>query len=672
MENTSTMQRRGLQTRGKFLIVLLPLIIVSFAFMTFLTIRYVQRSTRTALEKSLEQTAVIAASRVAERADSDISLAESIASRIGALYADQITSPYDQAVATAFEKQMIALGETYGFMHMYVIDADGFARTSAHSNIKDAGTDYYAIIEGGATRCTTDPVLDTAKFAGMYKLNVVVPIKDVAGKYIGMLVCMVNATELNALVADISVGEHGSTFIMDSNGRCIAHQDPEMLFDGQKCLAMKDNPEYPSLNKLWDDMEAYGKGITTYDYEGERLAAYTTIANTNDWVLAVTVSESEFMEQTKSAILTSLIVAIILVLICSAVMIRFLDHISKRIGNVSTCLDAIANGNLKNPKLEVQTTDEIGALEAACNKLNIDLHQVISRIDAGLQEMSAGNLTIVDREPLSGDFAAIDEAITANKRKLAEMILDIARTAEEVSRGSAQMAGGASSLAQGASEQASSVEELFTSVSEVSQKAKWLSGAAKTLDLFDEDDGKSDEEILDARLDSADTLTEKLQISMSRIGAAAGSIRKLAADIDSLSSETGMLALNASVEATHAGEYGRGFAVIASEIRALSEKSRAAAKAADKTIDDIQRSIDRGGRAVGNTVESVDEMVAAIAQFKNALEQISNVIESTAATAEESASSSEELSTQAEVLKEMIAGFTYEANEPKGWEQDNE
>ena len=669
MESNTVLVRKGLQTRGKFLVVLLPLIVVSLAVMVFLTIRYVKASTRTALRESLGETAVIAASRVADRANSDISLAESIASRIGALYSDQITEPYDAAEATAFEAQMVALGENYGFMHMYVIDADGFARTSKHSNVGENAPDYYPLIMAGASHCTTDPVLDTGKFIGMYKLNVVVPIYDGDGKYIGMLVCMVNAMELNDLVADIRVGKAGSTFIMDSNGRTIAHQDPEMLFDGEKYLAMKDNPEYPSLNKLWADMEAKGQGYASYDYNGPRLAAYTTIANTSNWVLAVTVSEDEFMQQTETAILISVVVALVLTLICSAVIISFLDHISRRIGSVSTRLEAIAGGDLSSPQLPVQTTDEIGALEAASNRLNTDLHTVISRIDAGLCEMSSGDLTMVEREPMAGDFAAIDLAILDNKRKLGEMIRDIARTAEEVSRGSAQMAGGASSLAQGASEQASSVEELFTSVSEVSQKARALGGAAVAYGLPDEED---EDELLDTRLGDADTMVEKLRISMSRIGGAAKSVRRLALDIDTLASETGMLALNASVEATHAGEYGRGFAVIAAEIRALSEKSRAAARAADKMIDSIQRAIDRGEQTVGYTVESVDEMVLSIGQFKNALEQISNVIESTAATAEETAASSEELSTQAELLKEMIAGFTCDTNETEGWGQENE
>ena len=123
-----------------------------------------------------------------------------------------------------------------------------------------------------------------------------------------------------------------------------------------------------------------------------------------------------------------------------------------------------------------------------------------------------------------------------------------------------------------------------------------------------------------------------------------------------------MLALNASVEATHAGDAGRGFSVIAAEVRSLADKSREAAKSADSKIDSIVRAVSRGSQTVDVTVSMIGEMTLAMDQVKAALEQISNIVENIAATAEETAAGSEELSAQADLLRSLVSEFKYQSD----------
>jgi methyl-accepting chemotaxis protein len=175
--------------------------------------------------------------------------------------------------------------------------------------------------------------------------------------------------------------------------------------------------------------------------------------------------------------------------------------------------------------------------------------------------------------------------------------------------------------------------------------------------LDDEIMVKSKEEN-EKRIDDAPTLADKLIVAMSCIEERLTEVRKISAVIENVSSQSGMLALNAAVEATHAGEYGRGFSVIASEIRELSAKCKQEAKTTDELIDYILLSVERGNKVVGFTVDSVRNISSSLSDVENTLSQISSVIEGTAATAEEFAASSEELSAQAEVLKELSAGFT--------------
>ena len=241
------------------------------------------------------------------------------------------------------------------------------------------------------------------------------------------------------------------------------------------------------------------------------------------------------------------------------------------------------------------------------------------------------------------------------------MIGQISIAADEVARGSAQIADGTTELAQGTAEQSTSIEELYSSIGVLNGRIKQITNAEKE-ELPDTED--MDDQQTDAYIDAAQTLTGKLLFAMECTRERLENISRISSAIQQVSSETGMLALNASVEAAHAGEYGKGFAVIAAEIRALSEKSREEARDTEKQLRSIRRAVEHGGAAVAEVISAIQEMSVSMTDFENALSMISDVIENTASTVEESAAGSEELSAQAEALKELVSGFKY--NEKRG------
>lgn len=668
MEKNKNRERRVISIRAKFLLLLLPMMVISITVVTVLGINSIERSTQNALRQSMEQTVEIAADRVADFVSDKKELTIAIASRIGALYENQITSPYDKAKAIAFEQRIKDMNDSYGFTEMYVVDNDGYERTETRDNIASYDFKFYnAITKDGAKSYMTEPEQDPdSPDESQYMIRFAAPIYNANDDRIGVLVCKMDAIRICDLVRQISVGKEGSTFAMDNYGRCIAHKDLSMLYGGERFNMAYNNPDFASLNELWTDMRDNTSGYRTYDYNGNRLAAFTTIRGTDNWTLAVTASEKEFMADANRAIIKSIIVAAIVGLICSVAVIILLNKITERVEAITKRLESLSQGNLTyDDTNEVVTTDEIGRLSKAAKRLAIELHQIIDSIENSLGDIAEGNLTSSRLVKLPGDLSHINAAIDINRRKLSEIMKSINRTAEEVARGSSQMASSAAGLAQGASEQSSSVEELFATVTDLTEKANAIGGAElnNTLDN-DEDDNLTDEQA-EEKIGSAKSVSEMLRIAMERINETSGAIRKITMDIDSISSETGMLALNASVEATHAGEYGRGFAVIASEVRTLSEKSREAAKIADKKTESINRAVERGNQTVDFAINSVSEMTVIIGQIKSALEQISNVIENTAATAEETAASSEELSAQADLLKDLVAGFVFDEEENK-------
>jgi len=222
-------------------------------------------------------------------------------------------------------------------------------------------------------------------------------------------------------------------------------------------------------------------------------------------------------------------------------------------------------------------------------------------------------------------------------------------------------------LAEGASEQAASLEETSASLEEMSgmtrrnaeaaQNAKQIAGQTRTA------------------VENGSAGMQRMTAAMDGIKSSSGEISKIIKTIDEIAFQTNILALNAAVEAARAGEAGAGFAVVAEEVRALAQRSAAAAR---ETADKIEIALLKSQEGAGTSqevagmlaeivgqVRTMDSLVAEIAdaskeqaqgleQITKAMSEMDRVTQSNAAGAEESASAAHELSSQSTQLREAV------------------
>lgn len=271
-------------------------------------------------------------------------------------------------------------------------------------------------------------------------------------------------------------------------------------------------------------------------------------------------------------------------------------------------------------------------------------------------KVSKGDLTVEVSSELNDEVGVLAQSISVMVGKLQQIVSEISEGADNVVSASQQMSGAAQVIADGAAEQAASTEEISTSMEEMVSSILQNTDNAEKTDIIA---SKSERSIVDLKVAFADTLEAMEKITAKSI------------IIKDISFQTNILALNAAVEAARAGDAGRGFSVVAGEVRKLSENTRDAAF----EIDDLTKTSLEVARHAWELLEKlvpefqetsmlVKEISASGLEQKVGADLINNAVQSmvqvtnqNSAASEELASSSEELAAQAETLKETVSFF---------------
>lgn len=463
-----------------------------------------------------------------------------------------------------------------------------------------------------------------------------IPIKDSSG-VLGALVARKPGTALSDMIAGLGFGQSGWAYVFGTDGRVFAYQDEQLVLD-QVSIFDETSPYY-AVGREVEKLGRGKSGIIRYTLDDQLSIVGLSPVESTNWTIAVGAREDEVLAGVKQLGYALILIAVA-VSVAGALLVTLIGRrLTRPLRDIEAIMGQVASGNLSG-LLDVKSEDEVGKVSASINKSMENIRGVLQLVSEAVNTLAR----------TSADMAAASEEVTASIEEVASTTNQFSSTLDQMHANAQVM----SSTSQEVSDHAAAGEQALEAI--VGQ-------------------------MHDLRVN-----TDELADKVNTVGASSKKIGEIVNTINDIAEQTNLLALNAAIEAARAGEHGRGFAVVADEVRKLAEQSAQATaeiaalvrqtqsdiEAAVKEMHEESAHVEQLLSTVRTSEEELHKILVAVNQMTSQIEEltqgltevntggheIASATEEQAASIQEIASSAHDLTEMAEKLKQQTDFFT--------------
>ena len=468
---------------------------------------------------------------------------------------------------------------------------------------------------------------------GTPTVGIFATVKGMDGKPLGVLGLNIDLPVVTDMISEIKMGETGYIMMLDADGVIIA--DPKHPDKDFKNLA---EAELGDLSNL--DTTKSLKGLREVELDGTTKMVNTYVSEKTGYRYLTIVDREQLMANVNHMrmILGGVLVVALLLIFAATYFISNL--IVSPLRGLQDSAERLADGDLRDSALSVESDDEIGSLAQSFHKMTRELTTLLKQIKGSADEVSNS----------SGQMSSGVEQVAETITHVAEQVGDIAEAASHQSDTINNVVGNIRQM----TEHVNGIADKSANISKTSGMA---GEAAK--------EGVAAIEAAVEQMKVAHKTVVESAANVDELGKSSEQIGEIINTIQSIAEQTNLLALNAAIEAARAGEQGRGFSVVADEVRKLAEQSSEAATEIAQMISGVQQvtkraveSMNVGTEQVSTSGRTVVEAGEKFRQIASHIEEVDNLVKDAAHSASRVAEDSVSVLRDAEDVDETTKQIT--------------